>query len=68
MAGGVAAPLLVGFSLVIIAQLATSKDQPWLSEWAVALFTTAAVLLVYALQFNTTGPRLRRHAFGSFGL
>jgi hypothetical protein len=54
MAGGVASPLLVGFSLVIIAQLATSKDQPWLSDWAIAIFTTGAVLLVYAMQFSTT--------------
>jgi hypothetical protein len=54
MTGGVASPLLVGFSLVILAQLVTGKDQPWLSEWAVALFTTAAVLLVYALQFSST--------------
>jgi hypothetical protein len=53
MTGGVAAPLLVGFSLVIVAQLVTGKDQPWLSEWAVALFTIAAVLLVYALQFSS---------------
>jgi hypothetical protein len=54
MAGGIAAPLLVGFSLTTVAQLVIGRDQPWLSEWAIALFAIAAALLVYAMQFSTT--------------
>lgn len=53
MTGGIAAPLLVGFSLVIIAQVATDRDQSWQSAWAIALFTIAAILLIYALQFSS---------------
>ena len=54
MAGGIAAPLLVGFSLTTVAQLVIGKDHPWLSEWAVGLFAISAALLVYAMQFSTT--------------
>ena len=54
MAGGIAAPLLAGFSLTTVAQLVIGKDHPWLSEWAIALFAIAATLLVYAMQFSTT--------------
>jgi MFS family permease len=54
MAGGIAAPLLVGFSLTTVAQLVIGKDHPWLSEWAIALFAIAAALLVYAMQFSAT--------------
>jgi MFS family permease len=54
MAGGIAAPLLAGFSLTTVTQLVIGQDHPWLSEWATALFALAAVLLVYALQFSAT--------------
>jgi hypothetical protein len=54
MAGGIAAPLLAGFSLTAVAQLVIGRDHPWLSDWAVALFAIAAALLVYAMQFSTT--------------
>lgn len=52
MAGGIAAPLLAGFSLTTVAQLVIGKDHPWLSGYAVALFAVAAVLLVNAVQFS----------------
>lgn len=54
MTGGIAAPLLVGFSLTTVAQLVIGRDHPWLSEWAIALFAVAAALLVYAMQFSAT--------------
>jgi hypothetical protein len=54
MAGGIAAPLLAGFSLTTVAQLVIGKDHPWLSEWAIALFAISATLLVYAMQFSAT--------------
>jgi hypothetical protein len=54
MAGGIAAPLLAGFSLTTVAQLVIGRDHPWLSDWAVGLFAIAAALLVYALQFSAT--------------
>lgn len=54
MAGGIAAPLLAGFSLTTVAQLVIGKDLPWLSQWAIAMFAIAATLLVYAMQFSTT--------------
>src|ERR1700749_4262473 len=52
--GGIAAPLLAGFSLTTVAQLVIGRDHPWLSDWAVGLFAIAAALLVYALQFSAT--------------
>jgi hypothetical protein len=52
MAGGIAAPLLAGFSLTTVAQLVIERDHPWLSDWAIALFAIAAALLVYAMQFS----------------
>src|SRR5215467_14192129 len=54
MAGGIAAPLLAGFSLTTVAQLVIGRDHPWLSDWATALFAIAAALLIYALQFSAT--------------
>jgi hypothetical protein len=54
MAGGIAAPLLVGFSLTTVAQLVIGSDHPWLSQWAIALFAIASALLVYAMQFSAT--------------
>jgi MFS family permease len=50
--GGVAAPLLAGFSLTAVVQLATQGSPPRFAQWAIALFALAAVLLVYALQFT----------------
>lgn len=54
MAGGIAAPLLVGFSLTTVAQLVIGKDHPWLSGYAIALFAIAATLLVNTVQFSAT--------------
>jgi hypothetical protein len=54
MAGGIAAPLLAGFSLTTVAELVVGQDHPWLSDWAIALFAIAAALLVYAVQFSAT--------------
>src|SRR5215471_1393632 len=54
MAGGIAAPLLAGFSLTAVVQLVIGGDHPWLSDWATALFAIAAALLVYAVQFSAT--------------
>ena len=54
MVGGIAAPLLAGFSLTIVAQLVIGHDQPWLAGYAIALFAVAAALLLNALQFSAT--------------
>jgi hypothetical protein len=54
VAGGIAAPLLAGFSLTTIAQLVIGRDHPWLSGWATALFALASALLVFAVQFSAT--------------
>lgn len=54
MAGGIAAPLLVGFSLTTVAQLVIGRDHPWLWQWSIALFAIASALLVYAMQFSAT--------------
>jgi hypothetical protein len=54
MVGGIAAPLLAGFSLTIVAQLVIGQDQPWLAGYAIALFAIAAALLLNALQFSAT--------------
>lgn len=56
MAGGIAAPLLVGFSLTTVTQLVTGRDDPWLSEWAVALFAIAAAAIDY--MYLRPGARL----------
>jgi hypothetical protein len=52
--GGIAAPLLAGFSLTTVAQLVVGRDHPWLSGWATALFAIAAALLLYTVQFSAT--------------
>jgi hypothetical protein len=52
VAGGIAAPLLAGFSLTTVAQLVIGSDHPWLSEWATALFALAAALLIFAVQLS----------------
>lgn len=57
MAGGIAAPLLVGFSLTTVAQLVIGHDHPWLSGYAIAFFAIAAVLLVNTVQFSATTLR-----------
>jgi MFS family permease len=54
MAGGIAAPLLVGFSLTTVAQLVIGQDHPWLFEYGIAMFAIAAVLLVNTVQFSAT--------------
>ena len=54
MAGGIAAPLLVGFCLTTVAQLVIGQDHPWLFEYAIAMFVIAAVLLVNTVQFSAT--------------
>ena len=54
MAGGIAAPLLAGFSLTAVTQLVIGRDHPWLSDWATALFAMAAAFLVYTVQFSAT--------------
>jgi hypothetical protein len=54
MVGGIAAPLLAGFSLTVIAQLVVGKDQPWLAGYAIALFASSAALLLNTLQFSAT--------------
>jgi hypothetical protein len=54
MAGGFAAPLIAGFSLTTVAQLVVGRDHPWLSDWAIALFAIAAVLLINAVQLAAT--------------
>jgi hypothetical protein len=52
--GGIAAPLLAGFSLTTITQLVIGGNHPWLSEWAIALFAVAASSMVYTVQFSAT--------------
>jgi hypothetical protein len=52
VAGGIAAPLLAGFSLAAVAQLATADHPPRLGWLAEALFTAAAALLLFSLQFT----------------
>ena len=54
VAGGIAAPLLAGFSLTTVAQLVIGSDHPWLSGWATAAFAVAATVLVYTVQFSAT--------------
>ena len=54
MVGGIAAPLLAGFSLTTVAQLVIGRDQPWLAGYAIALFALAAALLLNTLQFSAT--------------
>lgn len=52
MVGGIAAPLLAGFSLTTVAQLVISSYRPWLAGYAIAAFSLAAALLLNALQFG----------------
>jgi len=54
MVGGIAAPLLAGFSLTTIAQLVIGQDQPWLASYAIVLFALSAALLLNTLQFSAT--------------
>jgi hypothetical protein len=55
MVGGIAAPLLAGFSLAAVAQLVAGRDQPWLAGYAIALFALSAALLLNTLQFSASG-------------
>ena len=52
MSGGIAAPLLAGFSLTTVILLLTSSDRPWLAEEAIASFSIAAVLFLNAVQYS----------------
>jgi hypothetical protein len=54
MVGGIAAPLLAGFSLTTVAQLVISTYRPWLAGYAIAVFAVAAALLLNSLQFGAT--------------
>jgi hypothetical protein len=54
MVGGIAAPLLAGFSLTTVAQLVISSYRPWLAGYAIAVFAVAAALLLNSLQFSAT--------------
>jgi len=54
MVGGIAAPLLAGFSLTAIAQLVAGRDQPWLAGYAIALFALSAALFLNTLQFSAS--------------
>ena len=54
MVGGIAAPLLAGFSLTAVAQLVVGGDHPWLAGYAIALFASAAALLLNTLQFSAS--------------
>jgi hypothetical protein len=54
MVGGIAAPLLAGFSLTTVAQLVIGRDQPWLASYAIVPFAFAAALLLNTLQFSAT--------------
>jgi hypothetical protein len=50
--GGIAAPLLAGFALTTVVQIVSAERPPRLANLAVASFTVAAALLLYALQFS----------------
>jgi len=54
MVGGIAAPLLAGFSLTTVAQLVVSNPRPWLAGYAIAVFAVAAAFLLNSLQFSAT--------------
>jgi hypothetical protein len=54
MVGGIAAPLLAGFSLTTVAQLVISSYRPWLTGYAIAVFALAAAFLLNSLQFSAT--------------
>jgi hypothetical protein len=54
ISGGIAAPLLLGFSLTTMTQLVIGHDHPWLWEYAITLFALAAALFVSTLQFTAT--------------
>lgn len=54
MVGGIAAPLLAGFSLTTVAQLVIGQSRPWLADYAIVLFALAAALLLNTVQFSAT--------------
>jgi hypothetical protein len=53
--GGVAAPLLAGFSLATIATLAAADRPPRLGDWAILALAGAACLLLYSMQVAFLG-------------
>src|ERR1035441_7494737 len=50
--GGIAAPLLAGFSLTTVAQLVIGHDHPWFYQWAIAALAASAALFIYTLQLS----------------
>ena len=50
--GGISAPLLAGFSLAALAQLASAGFHPRLYQWTMGLLAVAAVLLIISLQMG----------------
>lgn len=50
--GGIATPLLAGFSLTTVVLLAATNQRPWLSGWAIAAFAAASALFVFSLQLS----------------
>jgi len=52
VSGGIAAPLLAGFSLTAVAELAIGSNHLKMYQWAIALFAVASVLFIYALQLS----------------
>lgn len=50
--GGVAAPLLAGFSLASIVTLMTTDSKPEYTEWSVMAFTIATGSFLFAIQFT----------------
>jgi hypothetical protein len=53
--GGIAAPLLAGFSLATIATIAAAEDPPRLGDWAVLALAGSAGLLLYSMQVAFVG-------------
>ena len=49
--GGIASPLMVGFSLAAISILVTSDRPPRFAEWGTAAFSLASLLLLFAMRY-----------------
>lgn len=52
IAGGIAAPLLAGFSLTIVTELVLNSNHPELNQYAIGCFAVSSVLFVYCLQLT----------------
>lgn len=52
ISGGIAAPLLAGFSLATVAQLVIGRNHLWLGQWAILALALAAVLFVNCVQLS----------------